>query len=134
MKIQQTQTLILRKYMLISNLMKMEASKKESNNVYLWGVNLIKDEKIKGHINQMGNIDIGKNRKIKINKENNLELIKKPFFSSWAHTLKKINQALDDVIVNFNDPKTVETCHLKIGVWSKKIIEKIQNAQKNIQA
>lgn len=107
----------------ISEAMAIEAIKKEvlsnynhiykiakvpnkENIKYIWGLDY-KASGIKGHISQLGNIELN-NTKIQITNEPNILLIKKPFFLTWDFSLGRINEMLKHTIKNINNPEIVQ--------------------------
>ena len=130
MQVPQVQTIIARKYKMISRLMEMNMPAKDANTAHIWGVNLIEKGKLKGHVGQMGDIDLGSKTKVTINKDTDIvELTSKSCLSTSSRALKKVNSFLDKVLTDFNNPEVVKQNFVKVHLWPEKLVDNIIAAQ-----
>ena len=102
MKVNTIKQNIINNYKQLSQMAKV--SQKDNQSFPLWGLNY-KKGRVSGFVGQYG--DISRNSaEIKI-KNDGIEMIKKPFLSTWKGTLNNINKMLEDTKANFENKDVV---------------------------
>ena len=102
---------------------------KHTNNIITtWGLNYRKNDKQIGFVNELGLVQ-RKKAKIEI-KDNEINLLKKPFFSTWNKTLKNMNEMLETIITNLDNQSVVSKKYVKILCFPKDFIEKLSKKNK----
>ena len=112
---------IISNYKQLSAMAKVKPDKK--SEIPVWGLNY-KKQGVSGFVGEFGNIR--RNRaSIRIS-ENNIQLVKKPFFSTWKRTLKKINNMLADVKSNINNKNIVNKKVVTLLCFPKDTLSKLK--------
>lgn len=112
----------------LSSLAKENVTKVDENYKPFWGIKY-KHNNVEGFVSEFGAIERGKAR-ISI-RNGKLEKIKKPFFSTWEKTLKKINNMLNGMTENFNN-KTVKQTQINVLVFPEDAVKRIHEIQRKL--
>lgn len=110
---------VVNNYKLLSDLCKVDNA--EENIVSIWGLSYKKGS---GFINQLGHIERGR-IEITLNKNNKINLVKKPSWITWNYALRKINSMLENTISNLDNPNIVIKRIINIFCFPQKVIEKL---------
>lgn len=113
------------------NRLKQIAGEPVLSNREHWGLNY-RNNMTKGFVGETGCIKRN-NAEIKISNNGDLNLIKKPFLSTWKHTLKNINKMLEDITVNYNNKDVVNKKVVKILCFSKEASERLAEIASKIK-
>ena len=97
--------------------------KPADNIITTWGLNYRKNDKPIGFVNELGLIQ-RKKAKIEI-KDNEIKLLKKPFFTTWKKTLQNMNEMLETIIINLNNQSVASKKYVKVLCFPKKFIDKL---------
>ena len=98
------------------------------NMITTWGLNYRKNDKQIGFVNELGIIQ-HKKSKIEI-KDNEINMLKKPFFLSWNKALKNINEMLETIIINLNNQSAVSKKYVKILCFPIDFLDKMSKIKK----
>ena len=112
---------IINNYKQLSAMAKVKPDKK--SEIPVWGLNY-KKQGVSGFVGEFGNIRRNC-ASIRIS-ENNIQLVKKPFFSTWKRTLKKINNMLADVKSNINNKNIVNKKVVTLLCFPKDTLSKLK--------
>lgn len=126
MKTEAIKESIVNNYKILSAKSKVKST--ENNVITTWGLNYRKNDKPIGFVNELGLIQ-RKKAKIEI-KDNEIRMLKKPFFSTWNKTLKNINEMLETIITNLNNQSVVSKKYVKILCFPKEFIDKLSKIRK----
>ena len=102
--------------------------KPKDDIITTWGLNYRKNDKQIGFVNELGLVQ-RKKAKIEI-KDDEIKMLKKPFFATWNKTLKNINEMLETIIINLNNQSVVSKKYVKVLGFPKEFIEKLSKLQK----
>lgn len=102
MKIDAVKQNIVNNYKQLSQMAKVP--QKDNQSFPLWGLNY-KKGRVSGFVGQTG--DVSRNSAVIKIKDDEIEMIKKPFLSTWKSTLNNINKMLEDTKANFENKKVV---------------------------
>src|SRR5574344_639884 len=128
MKLEKIQTEIINNYKVLNT--KAQLKSENPNILPAWAITL-KNKKSDIFINQTGQYE-GKNTIVRIN-SNGLDLLRKPFFSTWKRTLKNINKMILNDTENLDNPKIVQKKQINFMLFPKKTIEKLVEIGKKIK-
>lgn len=113
MKTQAIQAELLNNYNKLAKIAKQPAQK---SYIPIWGLQYQgKNKNTHGFISELGEINLKKSQ-IQIS-NNQIKPIKKPFFSTWKGTLKKMNNMIKTVIENYNNPQVVKKNKVNIAIF-----------------
>ena len=125
MKTEAIKESIINNYKILSAKSKVKSA---DNIITTWGLNYRKNDKQIGFVNELGLIQ-RKKAKIEI-KDDEIKVLKKPFFSTWKKTLKNMNEMLETIITNLNNPSVVSKRYVKVLCFPKDFIEKLSKLNK----
>ena len=97
--------------------------KSDQNIITTWGLNYRKNDKWIGFVSELGYVQ-RKNAKIEI-KDGEINMLKKPFFSTWNKTLKNMNRMLEEIITNLSNQNVVSKKYVKILCFPKDFLDKL---------
>ena len=120
MKTEAVKESIINNYKILSAKSKV---KSDQNVITTWGLNYKKNDKQIGFVSELGFVQ-RKKAKIEI-KNDEISMLKKPFFSTWNRTLKNINKMLEDIIANVNNRDVVSKKYVKILCFPKDFLDKL---------
>ncbi len=120
MKTEAVKESIINNYKILSAKSKV---KSDQNVITTWGLNYKKNDKQIGFVSELGFVQ-RKKAKIEI-KNDEISMLKKPFFSTWNRTLKNINKMLEDIIANVNNRDVVSKKYVKILCFPKDFWDKL---------
>ena len=121
MKTEAIKQQILVNYNKLSDLARIQP--KEENVIPVWGI-VYKGNWTSGFVNQTGKIERN-NSSIQILNGNEIQLQKKPFFSTWKRTLTNINKMLQNTIAQINNNDIVTKNVLNIHCVPKTTLNKM---------
>ena len=126
MKTEAIKQQIIANYKQLSQLAYVKATKK--NVIPTWGITY-KNGCTFGFVNQSGLIERN-NSAIRIVNQEEIQLQRKSFLSTWKRTLKNINKMLQKTISDFNNEKVVKKRVLNIHCFSEEMINKLSKYSK----
>lgn len=127
MKVDIVKQQILSNYKQLSKLAQVKS--KEPNVVSTWGL-VYKNKRGSGFVNQLGTIERG-NSAIRIIDGKEIQLQKKPTFSTWKKTLVDINNMLQGVMANLDNKDVVTKKVVDVLCFPKNAVEKLSKLTKN---
>ena len=127
MKTEAIKQQILKNYKQLSQLAHVEP--KKANVLPAWGLSYKKNG-VSGFVNQIGVIERGRSA-IRIIRENEIQLQKKPFFITWKRALKNINTMLQNIIENFDNKDAVTKRVVNILCFPKDVAERLSKLAKH---
>ena len=110
---------------------KSHVKSNQGDIVTTWGLNYNLNNKPFGFVNELGEVET-KKAKIQI-KNDEINKINKPFFSTWKRTLKTMNTMLENIISNYDNPEIVRQSYVNILCFKKELLERLTGVSKNIK-
>ena len=123
MKVDFIKQQIVSNYKQLSKLAKVKST--EPNVVSTWGL-VYKNKRGSGFVNQLGTIERGSSA-IRIIDGKEIQLQKKPTFSTWKKTLVNINNMLQNVMENLDNKDVVTKKVVDVLCFPVGAIEKYLN-------
>ena len=120
MKIESIKQNIIGNYQKLSEMSRIP--KTEENFVPIWGL-VYRKGATNGFVNQLGIVEKG-NSAIRVNDED-ITMVKKPFFMTWKQALKGIDRMLKNTIDNFDNSKVVTKNRLNVHTFPEEFINNL---------